>query len=288
MAARHDVSKKSELGGFRSGTALKKAALFLATLLGSLVGYIVTGYLLLVFFIRAGGSERIFLATLAFHALVAVAGSALLARRLTAPAFPTATAMASIIAIAWVALWAQSGPIDVPNPSTKPGDRVERTPPEDGPWTIEEARRFKEFTLYWVGEEFRGLSLTQISRFRSAPEAAIAANHFRFTYGTCRIPGGFFGDGGCGPPIQITVEPYCLDAYRHRVYYPDKVPFRGEAEASAAGEGAMYVWTGDVAVRISAHGQSGGPRAVAEALVSVNGLGPANAGGSLPQVSVDC
>src|SRR3990167_3022462 len=71
------------------------------------------------------------------------------------------------VGIAFVFL---SDPGEVPNPSVKPGDHKQRTPPENGPWTIEEARQFQDFELYWVGEEFAGLPLTEIDRLHTADD----------------------------------------------------------------------------------------------------------------------
>jgi hypothetical protein len=174
----------------------------------------------------------------------------------------------------------------VPNPSTKPGDHRDRTPPLQGDWTIEEAQRFEEFSLYWVGEEFRGLPLTDISRFDSRsndPPVLRPENSVTFMYGTCKPP----GDGGCSPPIQIIVQPYCKMAFVHAGDNPE--PFRKGAEISGAEiESNLYVWTGNAAVQIYAYGESGGPRAVANGLVSMNNDSVLTPSGALPAVSVDC
>jgi hypothetical protein len=174
----------------------------------------------------------------------------------------------------------------VPNPSTKPGDHRDRTPPLQGDWTIEEAQRFEEFSLYWVGEKFRGLPLTDISRFDSRsndPPVLHPENSVTLMYGTCKPP----GDGGCSPPIQIIVQPYCKMAFVHAGDNPE--PFRENAEISGAEiESSLYVWTGDAAVKIYAFGESGGPRAVANGLVSINGRGPTQPGAALPAVTGQC
>ena len=177
---------------------------------------------------------------------------------------------------------------EVPNPSPDPRDHVERTPPNIGHWTIEEAQRFTEFALYWVGEEFRGLPLTDIYRFDSRsndPPVLHPESSVTFMYGTCKPPGGLFAEGGCSPPIQIIVQPYCATADLHL----ERSPFRENAEISSAEiDSTRFVWTGDVAVTIYAYGESGGPRDVAEALVSMNGRGPTEAGAPLPAITAQC
>ena len=174
----------------------------------------------------------------------------------------------------------------VPNRSTNPGDHRDRTPPLIGDWTIGEAQRFDEFAVYWVGEEFRGLPLTSIRRHDTSstdPPAFRPESSISFMYGTCEPS----SDGGCPPPIQIIIEPYCNKAFVRAWENPE--PFREHAEISGAEiESSLDVWTGDVAIKIYAFGESGDPRAVAEALVSLNGRGPTEPGAPLPAVSAQC
>src|SRR4030042_3000119 len=85
-------------------------------------------------------------------------------------------------------------------------------------WTIEDARQFDEFPLYWLGESYEGLPLTDIIRakyeYEVHPQEApfmgqnvMKENLVGFVYGTC-TPG---SDGGCVPPLVVRVEPYCVN-----------------------------------------------------------------------------
>jgi len=109
------VANKPKTDGSWSGTAGTKAGRLLVAFLASSAGYIVTGYLLM--HLLAGltfgappnewstvGKITVLLA-FALHLLVTLAGSALLARRLRAPALLTMAGTASTIVISWLALW---------------------------------------------------------------------------------------------------------------------------------------------------------------------------------------
>ncbi len=160
-----------------------------------------------------------------------------------------------------------------------PKTHVERTAPRVGAWTIEEARDFKEFTVYWVGEEFGGLALNTVYRL-STPEVLYPQNAVIFIYGTCK-PAGGLADGGCEPPLQIHSEPCSYGR-------PDGEPLevRGNADARRDVEGDIGLRTGDVVLRL--FGQDDLVASAAEALVSLNGLGPTSASEPLPPVSSDC
>ena len=275
---------------------LSKIVRFLAAIAIALGAYVGTAFLLIAFVIGniAGGTwaiewsdtfTKVFLGILAFHALIVVLGSVWLARLLAAPVLLVLLTMAALLSTPWVvAAVIDSGSREVPNPSTKPGDHVERTPPERGPWTIEEARAFDEFALYWAGEEFSGFALSEIRRHRSPAGVSEPENKMTFLYGTCEPPGGLFSEGGCSPPLSIIVQPYCERAHP----YPERTPFRGEAQTSPSEEGSVYVWTGDAAIKIYAWGVPGGAPSVADALVSINGMGPTSPDDPLPPVSAEC
>ena len=154
-----------------------------------------------------------------------------------------------------VLLWKGSG-----DGGVKPADHVERTPPDRGDWTLEEVKRFDDFDVYWVGEEFAGVPLTRIIRQRSP-----SSNEVILLYGTCEPQ----GEGGCSPPIQLIQEPYCSGSALN-LY--ERLPFRGGAEISRAEiESGRHIYTGDVAIKIYAKPEVGGPVAVADTLVAMNG-----------------
>ncbi len=85
-------------------------------------------------------------------------------------------------------------------------------------WTIEDAKAFMDFPVYWLGESYEGLPLTKIVRGKGELElhpqvAAIVGqdvmkeDSLGFIYGDCD-PG---ADGGCVPPLVVSIEPYCLN-----------------------------------------------------------------------------
>ena len=188
--------------------------------------------------------------------------------------------------LAFAALVVAACDNSVPNPSPAPGDDVDRTPPAIGHWTIEEARGFGEFPIFWLGERYNGLELTDIYRLQSRPDTLHPENSVTFMYGTCEPPGGAFADGGCSPPLQFTIRPRCenQDNYAER----SRAPFRGGGEISVGhDETATYVWTGTVGVRIAAYGEAGDPEAVAQALVALRGE-PDSLNDPLPAIEPEC
>ena len=77
-------------------------------------------------------------------------------------------------------------------------------------WTVEDARAFQGFPLYWLGESYEGLPLTTIIRYQYDPDppkpAAHSENSVTFIYGSCTPSAA----GGCPPPLSIVVELYCM------------------------------------------------------------------------------
>ncbi len=63
--------------------------------------------------------------------------------------------------------------------------------------SVEEARAFSEFPLYWLGQTYEGLELTTLRGVK---------NVVTFMYGKCVIK----GDGGCAQPFQVIIRPLCL------------------------------------------------------------------------------
>jgi hypothetical protein len=79
-----------------------------------------------------------------------------------------------------------------------------------GNFSVEEARAFREFPVYYVGDSFRELPLTAVLRQKVEPYPGappIRPNYVSFIYGTCDASG---GDGGCAPPLEIQTHPSCL------------------------------------------------------------------------------
>ena len=120
-------------------------------------------------------------------------------------------------------------------------------------WTLEDARQFNEFPLYWLGESYDGLPLTRIIRYRYDPEppipAVTAEDSVAFIYGTCTPS----PESGCAPPLQIIVEPYCTRP-------PEIIAPLANVGSSFDIRGAtaqwvtdhLRIWTGDVSTTIFA------------------------------------
>ncbi len=124
-------------------------------------------------------------------------------------------------------------------------------------WTIEDARQFNEFPLYWLGETYQGLPLRKIIRYTYDPDPsgppALAENLVLFIYGSCTPTG---QEGGCPPPLSIRVEPYCSRP-------PESISSRAKvgstfyvrsASAQQIGLDHIRMWTGDVSIAIFTNG----------------------------------
>jgi len=112
---------------------------------------------------------------------------------------------------------------------------------------LQEARDFKEWPLYWLGESFESLPLTKIAWF--TPERGSPTdNTIDFIYGICTPPA---GGGGCAPPLSIQVSPldFTPPEKISGVKRGDLFDFRG-AKALWVDERQLGIWTGDSAIFI--------------------------------------
>ncbi len=154
-----------------------------------------------------------------------------------------------------------------------------RTAVTDPEFFLEFASAFQGFPLYWVDLEFQGLPLTGITRsYRlhvTPPE-----NHISIMYGTCQPA----PEAGCGPPLQMRVEP-CRYGPRAPEATEDGVMQVRGATVQSTGVG-LWLWTGGVFVRIS--GSEEQRLAAAAALVAANGQGPTTADQPFPPLDEDC
>ncbi len=145
----------------------------------------------------------------------------------------------------------------------------------------EVASAFQEFPFYWLGLEFQGLPLSGITRsYRlhlTPPE-----NDIRLMYGTCEPPP---REGGCRAPLQISVQPCRYGPRAPEATEAGVMQVRG-ADAQFFTD-ALWLWTGDVAVRVSAYPEER-VLAAAEALVAANGQGPATPDQAFPPLVSDC
>lgn len=133
---------------------------------------------------------------------------------------------------------------------------------DEGNGAGEEARQFRDYRVFWLGERFRSHELTHTS----AP-----GNRFTFVYGDCD-PG---PDSGCSPPYQVQNYPACKRnpaSYGPGVHPKRRKPIRGAA-VYAFGDGSNFdmleVYTGSTAVAIFAPGAAEAERVV-HRLESIN------------------
>ena len=148
---------------------------------------------------------------------------------------------------------------------------------------------FSDFPIYWVGEEFGGHSLRNITRQVFSPGSGKPAqNSVKFLYGDCQAENPTT-DGGCPFPLEIVISPYCLfppELIGNGTKPPDMVTVRGAAVAVMS-RGAIRIWTGDVTIKIYASSPQLLEDATA-AMVSPNGLGATRTGSPLPAPDPDC
>lgn len=112
---------------------------------------------------------------------------------------------------------------------------------------LQEARDFKDWPLWWLGESFDSLALTDVAQF-TAEKGLPTHNAVYFIYGTCTPPP---GGEGCGPPLSVVVQPLCWVPPERiaGVKRDDPVDFRG-AKALWESGGTVRIWTGDSAILI--------------------------------------
>lgn len=143
-----------------------------------------------------------------------------------------------------------------------------------GNWSLEEARAFDGFALFWAGDNFGDQPLTAIIR-------AEGEDSVSFLYGSCTLPE---GEGGCAVPFQVTVEPFCQSPpgrLAESVKKGEPFQLRG-ALAQEYGEGSMQLWTQDVSISLHVEGERGSARTLAEALRPLNSLASPGLDDALP------
>ncbi len=148
---------------------------------------------------------------------------------------------------------------------------------------------FSDFPIYWVGNDFAGLSLDYVARSVFSPEdGSPTENSITFFYGSCvfqEMP----AEGACFRPLSIVVRPYCLippEMIASEAAASDTTKVRGGADAMSVG-GGLRIWTGGATIKIYASSPELLDGATG-ALVSPNGLGPAEEGDALPAPDGEC
>jgi hypothetical protein len=159
-------------------------------------------------------------------------------------------------------------------------------------WSIEDARGFKGFPVYWLGESFQGLPLVAVHRM-DYPGAFPGKpyNHpwheVSLDYGDCTIPP---GETSCPVPLTIAIRPYCevppeIVADAVKTGPPEEIR---EAMAQRTGRSQMRVWTSNVSIGIHATDEALVDEAVRN-LVRLNGDKPSSPDEPLgPPDQIEC
>jgi hypothetical protein len=159
-------------------------------------------------------------------------------------------------------------------------------------WSVENAREFKDFPVYWVGESFQGLPLVAVQRIdypgRWPGEIYnIPRNEVAFLYGDCTIAP---GETGCPVPLNIVISPYCdvppeVIAAGAKTGPPEVI--RG-AVAQRMGKSSMQLWTSNASISIDATDEALVDEA-ARNLVRLNGDKPTTLAEDLgPPDKINC
>ena len=138
---------------------------------------------------------------------------------------------------------------------------------ENGPMTMEQARGFDEFALYWLGSSYEGVPVTQITRFQyDGAHGGTPENVVLVDYGA----GSLAGNGAGILRYNIRIEPYCDQPAASAVTEggPD-IDVRG-ALARQVEDETIRVWTGDAAVSVSSSQDVDAARLAALDLLSIS------------------
>lgn len=138
-------------------------------------------------------------------------------------------------------------------------------------FSLEQAREFDPFTLYWLGDSFAGLPLTGVDFFDASggdPNFPPPIKTAMLIYGDCEVddPDGAGPEGGsCGLPLQIQISPVCqLYPGLYFASYsggPDwdvpagltreeLAPFTVRGAPARGVDGGLEIYTSDVAIKI--------------------------------------
>ncbi len=156
-------------------------------------------------------------------------------------------------------------------------------------WTIDEARRFDEFPLYWLGDSYMGLPLTAVTHGQTVDLETVG-----FVYGESSC-----NDSACNAPIWIITEPYCqsspeqvrslLNEFKGYGSVISEVEFR-EAKGYLTDweEPRLYFWTGGSAIQINSNDSTVSIHQVAQDLIPVTNSTDAKLKPLPPPITKDC
>ena len=145
--------------------------------------------------------------------------------------------------------------------------------------SIEDARKFDEFSVYWLGESFQGLPLVRVTQMDYPGHAPgtiynLPWHEVGFIYGNCTIAP---GRSSCPVPLTIAVRPYCevppeVVLGPARTEPPEEI--RG-AMVHRMGRSQMRLWTSNVSIGINATDEALVDEAIRN-LVRLNGDKPSS------------
>lgn len=142
---------------------------------------------------------------------------------------------------------------------------------------LQEARDFKEWPLYWLGESFDSLPLTGID-FLTPEQGMPTMRAVSFIYGTCTPPP---DAGGCAAPLNIQVDPlsFIPPEKISGVTRGDLFDFRGAKAVWV--DDHLRIWTGDSTIAIFGHPRERIEKAAQE-IVPLGNLAAALSDSNLP------
>ena len=130
-----------------------------------------------------------------------------------------------------------------------------------GNYSLDEAREFGDFPLYYAGDEVEGLPLTAVLRRDDSAE------YVSFVYGDCTPS----SDGGCAPPAEVQVWPGAVrnlgsyDASAPGRPIPEQTRIRGRPAAVFEDGARIEVYADGATIVVFAH-TTELARAIAESL----------------------
>ena len=123
-------------------------------------------------------------------------------------------------------------------------------------WTVEDARGFNEFPLYWLGESYEGLPLTSMSVSTDGD----GVRHATFSYGEPSLAGGAPSQSWV-PPLEVDIQPYCgfspEEFLSYEEYYEAEVigvqirSVNGYLRRHSSRAASLVLWTGGSAIYLS-------------------------------------
>ncbi len=123
-------------------------------------------------------------------------------------------------------------------------------------WTVDDARGFNEFSLYWLGDSYEELPLTSM-RFSIDGDGV---RHAIFFYGEPSLAGGAPSQSWL-PPLEVDIQPYCgyspEEFLGHDRYVESDISsvrirgVDGYLERYSSSEAILVLWTGGSTIHLS-------------------------------------